>query len=124
MQCPKCKSPMELVVFGGIEVDRCKGCQGIFFDVMEAERLRAMEGSEALDTGVVSIGREMNERGRILCPRDTSPMVRIVDPSQPHIHLETCAVCNGTFFDAGEFRDWKEETFGDLLRRLFARPRE
>ncbi len=120
MQCPKCKSPMEQVVFGGVEVDRCTGCRGLFFDVMEAERLRAIDGSETIDMGVPAVGRQMNERDRIRCPRDTSPMVRIVDPAQPHIHLETCAVCNGTFFDAGEFKDWKEETFGDLLRRVFA----
>jgi uncharacterized protein len=123
MKCPKCKSPMEQVVFDGIEVDRCKGCRGLFFDLMEAERLRAKEGSESIDVGSPDIGREQNQIDRIRCPRDTSPMIRIVDPSQPHIYLETCAVCQGTFFDAGEFKDWKQETFGDFVRRFFARPR-
>ncbi len=123
MKCPKCASPMEQVVFDDIEVDRCTGCRGLFFDRMEAERLRAKPGADALDVGDPAVGRTQNTNDRIRCPRDTSPMVRIVDPSQPHIHLETCSVCNGTFFDAGEFKDWTHETLGDLVRRLFAKPR-
>lgn len=124
MKCPKCASPMEQVVFDGIEVDRCTSCRGLFFDLMEAEKLRKRPGSESIDVGDPATGRTQNANDRIRCPRDTTPMVRIVDPSQPHIYLETCSVCQGTFFDAGEFKDWKQETFGDLVRRFFAKARD
>jgi Zn-finger nucleic acid-binding protein len=44
-------------------------------------------------------------------------MVRVVDEAQPQIRLESCPMCHGTFFDAGEFTDFKEHELGELLRR-------
>lgn len=123
MDCPKCKGSMETVRFESIEVDRCTACKGLFFDAMEAERLRKIRGSESIDVGAASLGKAQNANDRIRCPRDTTPMLRIVDPRQPHLWLETCPVCNATFFDAGEFRDWKHETLVDLVKSFFAKPR-
>jgi Zn-finger nucleic acid-binding protein len=123
MQCPKCKQVMEKVVFAEIEVDRCTGCRGLFFDSREAERLKKTSGSEAIDVGDAEVGKKYNETDRIRCPRDTTPMVRVVDPKQSHIWTETCPVCFGSFFDAGEFRDFKQETFGDVLKSWFTRER-
>lgn len=114
---------METVVFEKVEVDRCTACRGLFFDAREAEKLRAMPGSEAIDVGDAGIGRVQNTNDRIRCPRETSPMLRIVDPRQPHIHIETCPVCQGMFFDAGEFTDWKSESLLDVVRRWISRPR-
>ena len=114
---------MEQITISGTEVDRCTSCRGLFFDLMEAERLRSKPGSDALDIGDAGVGRKQNTNDKIRCPRDSGPMVRIVDPDQPHIHLETCASCGGTFFDAGEFKDWKEQTLSDVLRGWFAKPR-
>ncbi len=51
MNCPKCKASMEKVVFEGVEVDRCKGCQGIWFDFQEQKQLKSMKGAAAIDTG-------------------------------------------------------------------------
>lgn len=124
MKCPKCREPMEIVVFEGVEVDRCTGCKGIWFDNREAETLKAMKGSEAIDIGDPKVGRSFNERGAVPCPRCTTPMVRMVDVDQPHIWYERCSVCNGVYFDAGEFRDYKEHTLGDVFRRWFARARD
>lgn len=123
MKCPKCSAAMETVAFEKIEVDRCSVCRGLYFDAREAHKLRAMPGSEVIDVGAAEQGRVQNSNDRIRCPRDTSPMIRIVDPQQPHIHLETCPVCQGMFFDAGEFADWKSESFLDVVKRWFSRPR-
>ncbi len=114
---------MEKVVHSGIEVDRCTHCFGLFFDVREAERLKKIKGGERVDIGDAEVGRGYNERDRIRCPRDTSLMVRVVDPKQPHIWTETCPVCFGSFFDAGEFRDYVAETPIDLVRSFLARER-
>ena len=122
MNCPKCSAAMETVEFEKIEVDRCSACRGLFFDAREAEKLKAIPGSEAIDVGRAEVGRVQNTNDRIRCPRDTTPMLRIVDPRQSHIHLETCPVCQGMFFDAGEFTDWKNETLMDVVRGWF-RPR-
>jgi hypothetical protein len=47
----------------------------------------------------------------------------MTDHHQPHIHFESCTVCYGVFFDAGEFRDYKEQTLGESIGRLFRRRR-
>ena len=43
MNCPKCESekhPMEVIKQGGVEVDRCYSCKGIWFDEFELETLK------------------------------------------------------------------------------------
>ena len=37
---PKCQYDMEAIEYEGIEVDRCKICQGIWFDAGESDWLR------------------------------------------------------------------------------------
>ena len=50
-------------------------------------------------------------------------MLRMVDARQPHIRYESCQICFGVFFGAGEFRDYKQETVLDFFRALFTRKR-
>jgi Zn-finger nucleic acid-binding protein len=107
-----------------IEVDRCTGCQGIWFDMLEAEHLKAMEGCEEIDIGDPEAGRTFDKVDRIDCPKCSEPMLRMVDRRQPHIWYEACPVCYGLFFDAGEFTDYKEETILDFFRDLKAGERK
>lgn len=123
LTCPKCRSLMAPVRFAGIEVDRCTGCSGLWFDLLEQEDLREEPGSDALDTGDPEVGRRYDQVGLIRCPVDHEPMVRMVDKGQPHLWLESCPLCYGMFFDAGEFRDFTEEGVRDMfLRRRRRRP--
>jgi Zn-finger nucleic acid-binding protein len=115
---------MVKVIFEGIEVDRCTDCQGLFFDEFEKERLRKLQGADALDTGDAKTGREFNEVDRIRCPRCTSLMIRMVDLEQPHIWFEHCTVCGGSFFDAGEFKDLAHHTVVDFFKDLTVRERK
>lgn len=119
MNCPKCDSEMEKVVHSGIEVDRCTDCGGIWFDMLEHKALKIVPGSEAIDTGDPAVGREMSKIEHINCPVCKTPMARMVDKEQPDLWCEGCAACNGIFFDAGEFTDFKQET----TRSLFGNPR-
>lgn len=123
MQCPKCGSEMESVTFQGIEFDRCTQCAGLWFDMLEAERLKKLEGSEAIDLGSAKTGSEQNKIGNVNCPKCSVPMLRMVVNRQPHIWYESCPVCFGTYFDAGEFKDFKSETFLDTLKDIFTRER-
>lgn len=117
MNCPKCRSTMDPVQFDGIEVDRCTGCEGLWFDALEDRDLRTRKGSEALDTGDAGIGAKHDSQGRIDCPRCGICMVRMVDREQPHVWYESCPRCHGSFFDAGEFRDLKTRSIAELFRR-------
>jgi len=110
---------MQPVSHHGIEVDRCTKCEGIWFDMLEAEDLKKLSGSEAIDIGSVKVGEEQNNIGKITCPKDSASMLRMVVNGQPHIWYEACPVCYGTYFDAGEFTDFKAETFMDTVKALF-----
>lgn len=122
MKCPKCQSPFEQVTTSGATVDRCTVCQGLWFDLLEHEELK--QHADAIDTGDAAVGATHNSNDRIACPKcPNSPMIRMVDPAQPHIWFESCTVCYGRFYDAGEFRDFAEVTFGEFIRSLSSKAR-
>ena len=120
MNCPKCHAEMEVVEYAGISVDRCTGCKGIWFDMLEHEQLKKIEGSESIDIGSAALGETFDTVDHIDCPVCKTQMIRMVDRLQPHIWYEACTTCYGVFFDAGEFRDFKERTVLDFFRDLFS----
>lgn len=107
MQCPKCNNNMWHVELNGVDVDRCSGCQGIFFDMNEEMKLAAMKGSEAIDTGDKEKGSANNAIRKILCPRDGQPMIPMVSLNG-RVHYESCKTCFGAYFDAGELTEFKK----------------
>lgn len=115
MICPKCHSSMEAVVYERVEVDRCKTCQGIWFDAGESDWLSHEDAAAAIDTGDPSTGMQTNKIDRYRCPRCDGGMLRRVDPRHSHIQYEECTSCRGSFFDAGEFAQ---------LMQLYHRPAE
>ncbi len=119
MRCPKCTAGMETVSFEGIEVERCVACHGLWFDILEHEDLRRIDGSEAIDDGLPEVGRAFDVDPTLQCPACGGAMVRMVDCRQPHLWFESCSSCYGVFFDAGEFRDFKRETWIDRLKDLW-----
>ena len=123
MVCPKCKNDMEAIEFEGVEVDRCKNCKGIWFDVGENDSLRERDAATAIDTGDPSQGRQTNNIDRYRCPRCDGGMMRMVDPQHLHIWYEECTSCRGTFFDAGEFTDLTQGSIADFFKRVAA-PKE
>lgn len=123
MECPKCNADMEKVTHEAIEVDRCTGCKGIWFDMLEEEHLKAIKGSESIDIGDAAEGAKLDEKRKVDCPACQTAMIPMVDRTQPHIRYEACTVCHGVFFDAGEFRDYKEETIVDFFRDVFCKRR-
>jgi len=117
LQCPKCGHGMIEIEHGGVAVDRCSHCQGLWFDVGEADQLKLIEGSEQLDIGDPEQGWRYDTVGEINCPRCGKNMEQSADPAQTHIWYETCAE-HGLFMDAGEFSDFKEENFLDWFRAI------
>ncbi len=120
MLCPKCKNDMEAIEHAGVEVDRCKSCKGIWFDIGETDSLRDKHAAAAIDTGDPLRGKQTNEIDRYRCPRCDGGMMRMVDPQHSHIWYEECTSCRGTFFDAGEFTDLTQDTISNLFQRVAA----
>jgi Zn-finger nucleic acid-binding protein len=124
MICPKCGSFFETVTFQSIEVERCTSCKGLWFDSQEEQKLRELRGSEQIDTGDPGVGKKFNEVANIRCPKCQAKMIRMVDSKQNHIWYESCPVCYGVFFDAGEFADLKQVTLFDWFRDWFTKERK
>ena len=76
---------------------------------------RAQEESKA---STFPVARETSSR-----PKCRTGMINMVVHGQSHIEYECCSTCHGVFFDAGEFRDFKEETILDFFRNLRAKSR-
>jgi uncharacterized protein len=121
MQCPKCNSELKETEYKGTKYDQCKGCGGLWFDALEAEDLVEIKGASNTDTGDASQGSKMNKQRNVNCPACNVRMIKVHDVQQPHIQLETCGICKGTFFDAGEFKDFIEEDFMDRIKDRFAK---
>ncbi len=124
MKCPKCESDMEKMTFAGVEVDRCLNCRGLWLDALEADKLRQIKGSESIDSGDPKVGKQYNKVDDVRCPHCNVEMLRMVDPGQSHLWFESCPQCYGVFFDAGEFRDYRDQTLLDWFRGLFTRQRK
>jgi uncharacterized protein len=43
MKCPKCGTHLEEVAFGDVRVDKCFGCEGLWLDKGELERLQTKD---------------------------------------------------------------------------------
>lgn len=119
MYCPKCKGYMKAIEYNNVQVDRCTKCYGIWFDRYELHDLKALAGSEVIDMGEPEIGSKQNQTREATCPRCEIAMIHESDKQQPHIHYERCPDCKGIYFDAGEFRDFKELTIGEFFTSLF-----
>lgn len=123
MQCPKCAHDMEKVIFDEVEIDRCTLCKGLWFDALEQDALKALEGAESIDSGDPDVGKIFDKEDKVNCPVCNVPMIRMVDKDQTHIWFESCTVCYGAFFDAGEFTDFKFRTLKDFFKGLRSKPR-
>ena len=119
MQCPKCASAMEAIAILSARSQRCTQCGGLWLTMGENRLLKAE--AERVDTGDAAVGERYNHIDRINCPVCVErPLVRMVDPQQPHIWFESCSHCFGRFYDAGEFRDYAEHTLMEFIRDLDA----
>lgn len=116
VNCPICRGAMLRVNAGDMEVDRCAGCHGLWFDMLELERLPKLAPViKSLDRKSHTASPKPKRPRSLLCPRDHSTLIEMVDARQPHIHYESCKLCGGVFLDTGELTDLSEYT---LLERL------
>jgi len=118
MQCPKCGAEFESVTCEDIEIDRCSGCGGIWFDAGELEELRRLRGARSIDVGDKRLGKRHNSTRNYRCPRCAAQMLTMVDAAQSHIEFESCGECSGTFLDAGEFTDMTELTVVERVKKM------
>jgi len=119
MICPKCHEPLEVVEYNGIEIDRCQGCQGIWFDHREEEELKKLRGAaEALDIGDEFVGASHDDLQHTNCPRCEIPLHQVSHEGTVNIRFERCNQCKGSYFDAGEFTDYMADEIFDEFESI------
>jgi Zn-finger nucleic acid-binding protein len=102
------------------QVERCTGCGGLWFDLREHERISESKAQvEEVDTADPLMGRRHNEMRDVSCPVCRVKMLKLSVPNQLHIKYESCPVCYGAFFDAGEFTDYARETVAEQFSHFF-----
>ena len=80
--------------------------------------MRQARGAEAVDTGSAVKDKRFDPIREVDCPRCNTRMHTVTDSHQSHIDYEACPSCEGTFFDAGEYRDLADFT---LIERVIER---
>ena len=125
MDCPKCPGVLESRTYGRkIRVHRCSDCGGLWCKPKVLLEMRKEWMSEAvLDSGDPKLGAALDKLDNIRCPEDGVTMVRKTDEQQSHIWYESCTICGGLYFDAGEFTDLKYDTLMDRVRDFVKGPR-
>jgi len=103
--CVKCTSVLDRTTIGGVEVDICPQCGGIWLDRGELEKLGAKDNSE-LDTLRSALGVDETKAPPI--PSDhTSPCPVCEGSLHEHqlgnIQVDICDSCRGIWLDKGEF---------------------
>jgi len=107
--CPKCDVALILLEFGGVEVDYCPRCDGIWLDSGEVEQLVVQSGGSPchpLQEFMEQKSRGEAGRQTYLCPRCDRPMREVVrraaDGSE--LILDRCPRGDGIWFDKGELQ--------------------
>jgi Zn-finger nucleic acid-binding protein len=109
MLCPACRSELVVVEYGGVDLDGCPRCRGLWFDADELEILFSQRGAEEpsdLERTLASLEHGPH-RGR-RCPRCRGRLMEIEVPTaaseQPRVplHLDRCHRGDGLWFDRDE----------------------
>ena len=109
---------MRPVQVGEVEIDRCESCGGIWLDLFEREKLLLNKATAAAADLRQTPNAALNRKEGGKCPRDHATLIHMVDIKQPHIGFESCNICGGIFFDAGELKDLTEFTLRERLKVL------
>ncbi len=111
---------METVAVKGVEVDRCTGCKGLWFDMLEQEDLKKLHAAKLIDIGDPKVGKAMDAKRDIECPKCHVAMAKMVVLDHPDVRYESCSECYGVYFDAGEFTEFQGRSVLDVFRGLLS----
>ncbi len=121
MKCPKCDNlEMNEETVGEIVVDRCPGCHGIWFDLLELERVLESDPRALLDEDRAFQAHPGEPGPRIQCPRcQGTYLIKLNSRLRPGTILDSCKVCYGVWLDAGELTRLAHADFLGGLRMIF-----
>lgn len=104
MECPKCDGSLTEQTFGGVGVDRCDACEGIWFDAAEVRKLvaHAKASPEDVPRSSATPASQKLDRALGTCPRCKENLERVESLAVDGLHYDQCMSCRGAWLDAGE----------------------
>ena len=120
MDCVKCDGHLEAVTLGGVEVDRCNKCSGIWFDLGELSKILEYGVTEKLRGRVAKTA--MYNDVKIHCPKcgGEGKMVQVVSRQHKNVKIDTCSVCYGQWLDGGELKELTDDSILSKLKNLLS----
>jgi Zn-finger nucleic acid-binding protein len=119
LTCVKCTSVLDKSQIGGIEVDLCPACGGLWLDSGEIERLGRAEQSAVEHlrhelTGGQQAGVSETQTSCPACPGS------LAEATLGQIVIEYCARCHGVFLDKGELDAALAAVQGSTVEQVLA----
>ena len=111
--CPDCKKNLAAVNYGGITLDTCGMCGGIWFDQGEMGRALklgpgAMEHIEAdVKPELKAVPESLSGRS---CPDCLEPLAKYHYSYNSPVELDACIVCGGFWVEDGELNNIQQWT--------------
>jgi Zn-finger nucleic acid-binding protein len=106
LACPRCSTPLAHVLIGGVDVDVCEACGGLWLDRLELARFEESDSvlGEVLLAHLSQFPVAIVDRSaRLRCPRhpEVVMMRRAFSRAYP-VEIDECPECGGLWLDAGE----------------------
>ncbi len=106
LPCPRCSTPLAATPIGGITVDVCESCGGLWLDRLELARFEELDSvlGEALLAHLSQFPVAIVDRSvRLYCPRHAGVVMmrRAFSPAAP-VEIDECPQCGGVWLDADE----------------------
>jgi hypothetical protein len=86
--------------YGGVDIDRCPSCDGLWLDKDELDAVLTRELGVQIDLVSFNPTPISPAAGVATCHRCERPMITLRGAAD--VSFEWCESCEGTFFDKGE----------------------
>lgn len=125
MNCPRCKSQLQEVLYEGVSIDTCKKCEGEWLDSGEIVAINSArektfsdaEKSKAKGAQQTVVKPASHSQVPLLCPHCNVPMVTSNYSYSTGIIVDRCPSCNGLWLDKDEveniqivIEEWDKKT--------------
>jgi len=109
VECPKSHDSLESVDVGGIRIERCPRCEGLWFDRDELRVLKDREDNGDYEWLHVDLWKDMDKfrarrQQRYACPKDATPLTT-VHYGESNVVVDVCSKCQGVWLDKEEYRE-------------------
>jgi len=107
MKCPRDGTKLAPVTVGGIQIDKCHQCDGLWFDRGELEQIRQLDQIDIEEQIEREFGNPTFEPGKVdgymRCPRcPKGRLQQVTYTLQKRVKIDRCESCFGIWIDDTE----------------------